>query len=345
MSHVDTEIREQPEALARLLKEGRARAAEIAARIRERAPRFVVIAARGSSDNAARYAQYLFGAHNRLPVSLATPSLFTAYEAGPSLAGALVLGVSQSGRSPDIVSVLEAGRRDGSLTVAITNDPASPLAQAADHVLPLFAGPERAVAATKTYTASLAALALLSAALERDEDRLGELARAPGQVSAAIEANGALDERVQRYRYAEHFVVVGRGFNYSTAFEVALKLKETSYLVAEPYSPADLLHGPVAMIDRGFPALVIAPSGRVLADLTAFVGTLEQRHAEVVAISDDASVLSRARVGLRLPSAVPEWLSPLVCVVPGQLFAVALARARGLDPDRPRGLTKITETL
>jgi glucosamine--fructose-6-phosphate aminotransferase (isomerizing) len=345
MSHVDTEIHEQPEALARLLKEGRARAAEIAARIRERAPRFVVIAARGSSDNAARYAQYLFGAHNRLPVSLATPSLFTAYEAGPSLAGALVLGVSQSGRSPDIVSVLEAGRRDGSLTVAITNDPASPLAQAADHVLPLFAGPERAVAATKTYTASLAALALLSAALERDEDRLGELARAPGQVSAAIEANGALDERVQRYRYAEHFVVVGRGFNYSTAFEVALKLKETSYLVAEPYSPADLLHGPVAMIDRGFPALVIAPSGRVLADLTAFVGTLEQRHAEVVAISDDASVLSRARVGLRLPSAVPEWLSPLVCVVPGQLFAVALARARGLDPDRPRGLTKITETL
>jgi glucosamine--fructose-6-phosphate aminotransferase (isomerizing) len=345
MSHVDTEIREQPEALTRLLKEGRARAAEIAARIRERAPRFVVIAARGSSDNAARYAQYLFGAHNRLPVSLATPSLFTAYEAGPSLAGALVLGVSQSGRSPDIVSVLEAGRRDGSLTVAITNDPASPLAQAADHVLPLFAGPERAVAATKTYTASLAALALLSAALERDEDRLGELARAPGQVSAAIEANGALDERVQRYRYAEHFVVVGRGFNYSTAFEVALKLKETSYLVAEPYSPADLLHGPVAMIDRGFPALVIAPSGRVLADLTAFVGTLEQRHAEVVAISDDASVLSRARVGLRLPSAVPEWLSPLVCVVPGQLFAVALARARGLDPDQPRGLTKITETL
>jgi glucosamine--fructose-6-phosphate aminotransferase (isomerizing) len=344
MSHVDNEIREQPEALSRLLKEGRARAAEISARIRERAPRFVVIAARGSSDNAARYAQYLFGAHNRLPVSLATPSLFTAYEAGPSLAGALVLGVSQSGRSPDIVSVLEAGRRDGSLTVAITNDPASPLAKAADHVLPLVAGTERAVAATKTYTASLAALALLSASLEGDAARGGELERVPGLVGAAIDANGALDERVQRYRYAEHFVVVGRGFNYSTAFEIALKLKETSYLVAEPYSPADLLHGPVAMIDRGFPALVIAPTGKVLADLVAFVGTLEQRHAEVVAVSNDAALLARAKLGLALPPDVPEWLSPLVAVVPGQLFAVALARARGLDPDQPRGLSKVTET-
>ena len=139
--------------------------------------------------------------------------------------------------------------------------------------------------------------------------------------------------------------MVGRGFNYSTAFEIALKMKETSYLVAEPYSPADLLHGPVAMIDRGFPALVVAASGRVLADLVSFVDKLDERHAELVAISDDPSVLDRARVALRLPSGVPEWLSPLVAVVPGQLFAVALARTRGLDPDQPRGLSKVTETL
>jgi glucosamine--fructose-6-phosphate aminotransferase (isomerizing) len=345
MSQVETEIREQPEALSRLLRDGRAKAEEIAARIRERAPRYVVIAARGSSDNAARYAQYLFGAHNRLPVCLATPSLFTAYGAGPSLAGALVVGVSQSGRSPDIVAVLEAGRREGSLTVAITNEPASPLAQAAEAVLPLLAGPERAVAATKTYTTSLGALAMLSAALESDASRSAELERVPAFVAAGIEMNGSLAEKVARYRYAEHFVVVGRGFNYSTAFEVALKMKETSYLVAEPYSPADLLHGPVAMIDRGFPVLVVAPSGRVLADLVSFVDKLEERHAELVAISDDTSVLDRARVGLPLPSGVPEWLSPLVAVVPGQLFAVALARTRGLDPDQPRGLSKVTETL
>ncbi len=345
MSQVETEIREQPEALGRMLRDGRAKAEAIAARIRERAPRYVVIAARGSSDNAARYAQYLFGAHNRLPVCLATPSLFTAYAAGPALADALVIGVSQSGRSPDIVAVLEAGRKDGSLTVAITNEPASPLAQASEHVLPLLAGAERAVAATKTYTTSLGALAMLSAALEGDASRWAELGRVPALVAAAIEANAALAEKVARYRYAEHFVVVGRGFNYSTAFEIALKMKETSYLVAEPYSPADLLHGPVAMIDRGFPALVVAASGRVLADLVSFVDKLDERHAELVAISDDTSVLERARVALRLPSGVPEWLSPLVAVVPGQLFAVALARTRGLDPDSPRGLTKVTETL
>ena len=271
MSKVEREIREQPEVLERLLREGRGRAQEIAGRIRERAPRYVVIAARGSSDNAARYAQYLFGAHNRLPVCLATPSLYTVYGAGPSLVGALVVGVSQSGRSPDIVAVLEAGRRDGALTVAITNEPDSPLAQAAEHVLPLGAGPERAVAATKTYTASLGALAMLSAALEASEARRDELTRLPNALAAALEANGALDDAVARYRYAEQFVVVGRGFNYSTAFEVALKMKETSYLIAEPYSPADLLHGPVAMIDRGFPALVIAPSGRVLSDLAALM--------------------------------------------------------------------------
>lgn len=345
MSHVETEIREQPEVLGRLLRAGRGPVEEIAARIRERAPRYVVIAARGSSDNAARYAQYLFGAHNRLPVCLATPSLFTLYGRGPALADALVVGVSQSGRSPDIISVLEAGRRDGSLTVAITNEPGSPLAQAAEHVLPLGAGIERAVAATKTYSASLGALAMLSAALEASAARWDELARLPALVSAALETNLSLDEKVARYRYADQFVVVGRGFNYSTAFEVALKMKETSYLVAEPYSPADLLHGPVAMIDRGFPALVVAPSGRVLPDLAALMATLAERHAELVAISDDADLLSRARVGLPLPGGVPEWLSPLVAVVPGQLWAVALARARGLDPDRPRGLSKVTETL
>jgi glucosamine--fructose-6-phosphate aminotransferase (isomerizing) len=345
VSQVESEIREQPAVLERLLRDARERAGEIAAQVRQRAPRFVVLAARGSSDNAARYAQYLLGAHNRLPVCLATPSLFTAYRAGPSLADALVIGVSQSGRSPDIVSVLEAGRRDGALTLAITNEPGSPLARAAEAVLPLGAGAERAVAATKTYTASLGALALLSAALEGDAARRDELARVPELVAAAIERNTGLDERVARYRYAEHFVVVGRGFNYSTAFEIALKLKETSYLVAEPYSPADLLHGPVAMIDRGFPALVVAPSGRVLADLAALIDTLDERHAEVVAVSDDAAVLARARLGLALPQQVPEWLSPLVAVVPGQLFAVALARARGLDPDHPRGLSKVTETL
>jgi glucosamine--fructose-6-phosphate aminotransferase (isomerizing) len=344
MSQVEKEIREQPEALGRLLEDGRESAERIATAVRAFAPRFVVIAARGSSDNAARYAQYLFGAHNRLPVCLATPSLFTYYDAAPSLAGALVVGVSQSGQSPDIVAVVESGRKQGALTLAITNRPGSPLSLAAEHTLPLLAGEERAVAATKTYTSQLCALAMLSAALEAAPARWAELSRVSGLVEQAIGLNDAVDERVGRYRYAEHFVVVGRGFNYSTAFEVALKMKETSYLVAEPYSPADLLHGPVAMIDRGFPALLVAPSGRVLSDMAELAGQLERRNAELVAISDDPGVLGRARAALPLPPGIPEWVSPMVAVVPGQIWAVALARTRGLDPDQPRGLSKVTET-
>jgi len=344
MSQVEKEIHEQPEALGRLLRDGREAVEAIASAVRSYAPRFVVIAARGSSDNTARYAQYLFGAHNRLSVSLATPSLFTLYAAAPSLADALVIGVSQSGQSPDIVAVVDTGRRQGALTLAITNRPDSPLALAAEHTLPLLAGEERAVAATKTYTSELCALAMLSAALEGGEPRWAELARVPDLVTEAINRNSPVDDRAVRYRYAEHFVVVGRGFNYATAFEVALKMTETSYLVAEPYSPADLLHGPMAMIDRGFPVLLVATSGRVLDDLEHLTGLLERRRAELVAISDDPEVLGRALTSLPLPKGMPEWISPMVAVVPGQLFAVALARTRGLDPDHPRGLSKVTET-
>ena len=344
MSQVETEIREQPATLGRLLKEGRATAEAIAARVKAFAPRFVVIAARGSSDNAARYAQYVFGAHNRLSVCLATPSLFTFYEAAPSLAEALVVGVSQSGQSPDIMAVVESGRRQGALTVAITNRPGSPIAQAAEHTMPLLAGEERAVAATKTYTAQLCALAMLSVALRGEEAGWADLGRVPGLVEHAIELNVGMDSRVARYRYADHFVVVGRGFNYATAFEVALKMTEMSYLMVEPYSQADLLHGPMAMIDRGFPALLVAPSGRVLSDLAEVAVRLEGRGAELVAITDDAGILARARTQLPLPTGAPEWVSPMVAVVPGQLFAVALAHTRGLDPDQPRGLSKVTET-
>ncbi len=344
MSQVETEIREQPEALGRLLREGRATAEAIGAHIKAFAPRFVVIAARGSSDNAARYAQYLFGAYNHLTVCLATPSLYTFYDAAPSLAGALVVGVSQSGQSPDIVAVVESGRRQGALTVAITNRPGSPLAHAAEHTLPLLAGEERAVAATKTYTAQLCALAMLSVALRGEEAGWAELGRVPSLVEHAIELSVGMETRVARYRYADHFVVVGRGFNYATAFEVALKMTETSYLMVEPYSQADLLHGPMAMIDRGFPALLIAPSGRVLSDLAEVAVRLEGRAAELVAISDDPGILARARTQLPLPTGAPEWVSPMVAVVPGQLFAVALAHTRGLDPDQPRGLSKVTET-
>lgn len=341
---VEQEIREQPGVLARLLERERAGVEAVAREIRAHAPHTVLVAARGSSDNAARYAGYLFGIRNRLPVALASPSIFTHYQAPPDLHGTLVVGISQSGQSPDVVAVLDEARRQGALTLTITNSPDSPLAGAARFCLPLHAGRERAVAATKTYTAQLLALAMLSTALSGDPAGWAELAAVPRAVEAAIALNGEVAEAAVRFRYAGRFVSLGRGFNLATAFEVALKIEETSYTIAEPYSSADFLHGPVAMIEEGFPAIVIAPSGAVADDTAALLQVLERRRAEVIAVSDRPDLLARAGTALPLPPGVPEWLSPIVAVVPGQLWANALARVRGLDPDRPRGLAKVTRT-
>ncbi len=338
------EIREQPEAFRRLLEQGRPGVEALAARIREYAPTYGLIAARGSSDNAARYAQYLFGIHNHLTVGLAVPSFFTLYEAAPNMKGALAIGISQSGQSPDIVSVLESARKQGSATVAITNEPASPLAKASEHCVPLLAGEEKAVAATKTYTTELMAMAMISAALEGKEERWADLAKVAGYAQQTIDLNEDVAEKAAAFKGMEHLVVIGRGFNYSTAYETSLKIKETNYLVAEPYSVADLLHGPVAMIGEGFPVLLVAPSGKTHADVPKVLETVEKRKARLIAITDDAAVLERAEVGLRLPSGMPEWVSPMAAVIAGQLFAGGLADVNGLDPDRPRGLSKVTLT-
>jgi len=344
MSFLQDEIREQPQVLATLLDREAEHARRIAATLRGERVKYVVIAARGTSDNAARYGQYLLGAHNHLPVALATPSLFSVYGQPPHLEDALVIGISQSGRSPDIVAVLAEGRRQGTPTLAITNDPDSPLAAQADQVLLLHAGQERAVAATKTYTAQLAALALLSCALAGDDDRLEQLRQVPRQVHLVLADEERIAQAVGRYRYMETCVVLGRGYNYATAFEIALKLKELNYLIAESYSSADFMHGPIAVVGSGFPALVIAPTGKMFDTMRTFSLELKARGAELLLISDRQELLAEAVTPLRLPAGVPEWLSPLVAVVPGQLFALHLTLIRGNDPDRPQGLQKVTIT-
>jgi glutamine---fructose-6-phosphate transaminase (isomerizing) len=343
-THFESEIREQPAVLEGLLRNGRAATETAALAIRRFGPEWVLIAGRGSSDNAARYAQYLFGAHHGLGVALAVPSLFTLYDSPPRLSRALTIGISQSGQSPDIVSVLREARAQGGLTVALSNEPESPLSAAAEYTLPLLAGRELAVAATKTYTAQLFALAMLSTALEAHRERWAALARVPAWIDGAIARNTDLAPVVGRFRDARQLIVLGRGFNYSTAFELALKLKETSYLPAEPYSVADLLHGPVAMIERDFPVVLVVPSGRTLVDVPDLLSLLEARGARILAISDAPEVLARVPSHLELPPGVPEWLSPLVSVVPGQLFAGVLAESLGQDPDCPRGLSKVTLT-
>ena len=344
MSWVETELREQPAALERFLAAETAHATEIAGGLVRDDIHYLLIVSRGSSGNVARYLQYLFGTVNRLTVAFATPSLYTVYDAPPELGPAAVIGISQSGASPDVVAVLAEAKRQRRPTLAITNDTRSPLAEAADWVLPLHAGEERAVAATKTYLNSIAAVALLSSVAMGDRDRLDALRSAPAAVAKQIETTLAVDDQLGRYGEIESGSVVTRGVNYGTAFEIALKIRELSGAPFEAFSSADLLHGPIAALKRGRPAIVIAPSGRTLASMGAAIDKIRERGSELIAISDDAELLASSQTAFPLVPDLPEWLSPLLTVVPGQVAAVQLAKLRGADIDSPIGLTKITRT-
>jgi glucosamine--fructose-6-phosphate aminotransferase (isomerizing) len=344
VSWLEAELREQPEALARLLARGRPVAREAARIFRRDDVAYILIASRGSSSNAARYAQYVLGRAHRVPVMFATPSLYTIYEQPPRLAGAVVLGISQSGASPDVVAVLAEAREQGRPTLALTNDADSPLGRTADLVLPLEAGTERAVAATKTYLNSLGAVALLFAEVGDDEAAREELARLPETLAAQIALSLDDPPPLDEYGDAVGATVVGRGVNYGTAFEIALKIRELSGLVTEAYSPADLMHGPIAAIGQDWPVILVAPNGPARPSVEEVVAPLRARGVRLLAISDVNAVLRRARTRLPLVPHVPEWLSPLTAVVPGQVTALRLADLRGRDLDAPAGLRKVTLT-
>jgi glucosamine--fructose-6-phosphate aminotransferase (isomerizing) len=344
VSLLEHELREQPAALARLIERQSAHADELGALLRREDVNYLLIASRGSSSNAARYAQYLLGRANRVPVAFATPSLYTLYEQPPRLNGALVVGISQSGESPDVKAVVEEARRQGRPTIALTNEAASPLARAAEAVLPLEAGEERSVAATKTYLNSLGAIALLFAASTRDARARLELERMPALVEAQLEQSLADVRDVGRYSSIEGGTVVGRGVNYGSAFEIALKIRELSGLLFEAWSAADLMHGPVAAITTGWPVIAVAPSGPALESMQNAIDALAARGARLLVIGDAEDVLAAAETPLRLVPGVPEWLSPLIGVIPGQLVALRLAELRGGDVDRPHGLAKVTLT-
>ena len=340
-----SEILEQPACLERLLSSQKKTVEQIAATIQSGEIQYAFLAARGSSDNAGRYANYLWGALNGLPLALATPSLFTYYQQPPKLKNALVVGISQSGQSPDILSVVEEGKRQGNLTLAITNASDSALAQAADFVLDVQAGPELAVAATKTYTAELMAIAMLSTALTGNAERWGELEQVAGWVGEALKRDNIIEQLAQRYRYMQQCVVLGRGYNYATAFEWALKLKELTYVEAEPYSSADFQHGPVAMVAQGFPVMAVIPAGKVFDSMMTLLKHLQtDLLAELVVISNAKEAQTIANSPINIPAEVPEWLSPLVTIVPAQLFAFHLTRIKGFDVNKPRSISKVTET-
>lgn len=337
------EIAQQPELAARLIERSGPAVTAIAGAFRELRPSGFVIAARGSSDHAADYARYLFGQRHRALVSLAAPSLFTHYRTPPRLQGQCVIGISQSGASPDVIAVIEEGARQGALTIAITNDAGSPLAAAAALVLPLEAGTEHSVPASKTYLASLLALALMSAAIEPDSAFLEAIHRVPDRLHAAVQLESKL-QPVANELTGPRAVVLGRGFNLCTAEEVALKLTETSYVLARAWSVADFLHGPIAVVEPDFPVLLVGAGGSVSKDLDAIAGRLLEAGCRVGGLFDGGASLPAGCPSVLMDSGLPEELTPLSLIVLGQLLAYRVAVARGIDPDAPRALRKITRT-
>jgi glucosamine--fructose-6-phosphate aminotransferase (isomerizing) len=333
------EIQEQPTVLARLLTEQAAAIGAVGEVLRRRNPALVVFVARGTSHNAAIYGQYLVETLLRLPTVTAMPSVTTLYRRTPDWSAGVVIGISQSGRSMDVAEVVAEARRQGALTIALTNDPAAPLAQHSAHVLPLGAGPERAVAATKTFTASLAVLAALVAGWAQHRALGRALARVPDAAAAVIARAATLRALARRHARREPWIVTTRGYMLGVADEAALKLKETAYAFAESMSAAELLHGPIAALDRTRTVILLLPPGRTRASLIDLRVTLRQRSVPTLtfAFGDDPGDLA---ADVRLPEAlVPVAAAPAV-----HLFAYYLSVARGLNPDAPRGLRKVTVT-
>jgi glutamine---fructose-6-phosphate transaminase (isomerizing) len=341
------EIGHVPAAVERVLASTAVEIEPVAAAIRAARPRWVMIAGRGTSDNAAVYAQYLIETHLGLPTGLVKPSVTTVYGATIDWSDGMVLAISQSGQSPDVVAVVEAARAGGALTAAVTNDPDSPLAATAEHTLPIHAGRERAVPATKTYVAELAAVAALVQAVRADPALAAGLAALPHALREAIAASadwlaGPGAAVVEALAATDRALLVSRGYNLATALELGLKLKETVGIFAEAYSTADFAHGPLVLARGGVPTVAIRPDGPMGADVDATLASVEARGGWT-AVVGGPEVAGRP-AALALPHSLPEALTPLLYVVPGQLLVEATAVRRGVSPDAPDGLGKVTRT-
>jgi glucosamine--fructose-6-phosphate aminotransferase (isomerizing) len=346
MSKMLEEIREQPAALERTLKEERPAVEALRSRLQRDRPRLIVLAARGTSDNAAQFGRYLLEITTGIPVSLAAPSIFTLYNARVDLRDSLVVAISQSGESTDTNLVLERAREQGALTVGITNEAKSTLAKLAEYTFLVRAGREKSVAATKTYTGQLLMLYSLAWALGGGIDP-EDLARIPEWAEQAVRLEPEIRARADRYRFMERALVVGRGLNYANAFEFALKLMETCYVVAERFSAADLLHGPIAMVEQSFPTFLFTPSGVTWPAMRELFDKLGQLKAETLVITDQSNAEAGkvAKHAVCVPVSLQEIHTPIPYIIPAQLFAACLAEQKGLDPDQPRTISKVTRTL
>ena len=344
MSQMMEEIREQPHALRHTFTAEREHAVEFKKLALRRKFRLIVLVARGTSDNAALFGRYLLEITTGIPVSLCAPSIHTLYGAKLDLRQALVVGISQSGEGTDINFVLRNARKQGAFTACITNEGKSTMTRLVDEVFLVRAGRQHSVAATKTYTGQLLALYLLAFALGARIE-LAEIGEIPARAAEALKLAPEIQSVVERYRYMRQCAVVARGLNYANAFEFSLKLMETCYVVAERFSSADFLHGPIAMIEKDFPVLLFAPPGKTLAGQLDLAKRLRKLRAETVAISSPGVPLSGLTRVIRVPGRIPEIYTPIPYIVPGQIFAAQLAEVKGIDPDRPRSLRIVTQTL
>ena len=344
MSVMLEEILEQPVALERTLRRTLAQARRFRETLRKRDIRMVILVARGTSDNAAAFGRYLIEITTGLPVSLAAPSVHTLYRTNLRLSNALVVGISQSGAGPDVNQVLESSRQRGALTLAITNEPDSAITKAVDECWLVHAGKEHSVAATKTYTGQLLLLYLLAWALGATFPAAA-LARLPDLARRTLLLRPRIEELVDRYRFMNHAIVVGRGLNYSTAFELALKLMETCYVVTERFSSADLLHGPIALVQADFPVFVFAPPGPTCDEQKSLLERLGRLHADTLVFTG-RGFSGHATKRIVIPYTGPgDLYTPIPYIIPGQLFTAALAVAKGINPDAPRQLAKVTQTF
>jgi glucosamine--fructose-6-phosphate aminotransferase (isomerizing) len=346
MSRMLEEIRQQPVTLEKTLRSELRHIERFKKVVQAKRPRLIVLAARGTSDNAAQFGRYLLEITTGIPVSLAAPSILTLYGAEVDLRDALVVAISQSGESTDTNLVLSRAREQGAITVGITNEPQSSLAALAEHVFLVRAGREKSVAATKTYTGQVMLLYLLVYALG-GKVRITDLERIPDHAAAALDLESFIRPLSERYRFMDHAVVVGRGINYANAFEFALKMMETCYVVAERFSSADFLHGPIAMVEPNFPVFLFTPSGVTWESMSAMLDKLRELKAETVIITDASNpdAPNKATRAIRLPKKLGETMTVIPYIIPAQLFAACLADQKGLDPDRPRTLSKVTRTL
>ena len=339
------EIRQQPEVLSRLLQQERGKMEQLGAELRKRDIRLIILVARGSSDNAAQFGRYLLEIATGIPVSLAAPSVYTLYGAKLRLDHTLVVGVSQSGEGEDINRVISEARASGAFTVGITNEAGSNMVRLVDVPVLIHGEKECSLAATKTVTGQMMIFYLLAQALAGPTAATKGFERVPEFCKAALSHEAAIRELAQRYTFMENCVVLGRGLLYGNAYEMALKLMETCYVVAERFSTADFFHGPLAMVERHFPVILFAAPGAMMEGVKAMAKRLQELRAETVVITSDTELASMCSRVIAMPNEIPESLAPIPYMVPGQLFAALLAEAKGLNPDAPRSLSKVTRTL